>query len=355
MELQTATQVSQDYGVSTRMLRYYEQIGLIKSNRKDDYAYRVYDDTAIKQIQQIIILRKLQIPVNQIRDILRNQNAVGVIEIFKQNISEIDEQMTALSAIKSILARFVDELQEKADIHLKLDILNDKTMLAVVSSLPFSENKIKEKVSMEELNKASETLDKLADKEVNFPPAAVSSEYEGELNNQPNFEIVKIGPYRFIGKSVYARAHDAPGTNEVFHSLWQQSDWVYKKLDDIKEYASDVVHKAMLYHWERYDPEKNQLTGCTVGKFMKPDTPVPDDLDYIDLPESYVAKGWGEQVGENVDEIIFPGIEQTGVFDPAIWKYYAHIMPDPPYEVKNVWDVLGKFIPCEPKPREENK
>ncbi|NLV37000.1 MAG: MerR family DNA-binding transcriptional regulator, partial [Clostridiaceae bacterium] len=43
MELQTISQVSRDYGISTRMLRYYEQAGLILSLRKDDYAYRVYD------------------------------------------------------------------------------------------------------------------------------------------------------------------------------------------------------------------------------------------------------------------------------------------------------------------------
>ena len=78
MELQTVRQVSLEYGISNRMLRYYEQIGLIESSRIDDYAYRVYDQVAIKRLQQIIILRKLQIPVKQIKDILNNQNAVTV-------------------------------------------------------------------------------------------------------------------------------------------------------------------------------------------------------------------------------------------------------------------------------------
>ena len=104
MDLLTATHVSQCYGVSTRMLRYYEQIGLLKSSRMDDYAYRVYDEAAIRRLQQIIILRKLQIPVKQIRDILNNQDAVAAIEIFKQNISELDEEITALSVVRSILA-----------------------------------------------------------------------------------------------------------------------------------------------------------------------------------------------------------------------------------------------------------
>jgi len=149
MELQTIRQVLLDYGISRRTLSYYEEIGLIKSSRKDDYAYRVYEEPEIKRLQQIILLRKLQIPMKQIRDILKNQDAVAVIEIFKQNINELDEQITALSTVKSILARFVDELQEKADVRLKLDLLNDETMLAAVNALSFSENKIKEAVYYE--------------------------------------------------------------------------------------------------------------------------------------------------------------------------------------------------------------
>lgn len=180
MELKTIRQISLDYGVSRRMLCYYEEIGLIKSSRKDGYAYRVYDENAIQRLQQIIILRKLQISVKQIKDILNNQNAVEVIDIFKQNISQLDEEITALSTLKAILMRFVDELQEKADVHLKLELLNDKTMLAIASTLSFSQNKIKEKVSMEELNKANEKLNKLEDKDVRIvylPPMTVAAAY----------------------------------------------------------------------------------------------------------------------------------------------------------------------------------
>ncbi|MDF2544921.1 MAG: putative MerR family transcriptional regulator [Herbinix sp.] len=192
MELKTIRQISLDYGISRRMLCYYEEIGLIRSSRKEGYAYRVYDENSIQRLQQIIILRKLQIPVKQIKDILNNQNAVEVIEIFKQNISKLDEEITALSTLKSILLRFVDELQVKADVYLKLELLNDKTMLAIVSTLSLSENKIKENLSVEELSKANENLNKLTDKEVRIvylPPMTVAAAYatgegcEGKAND----------------------------------------------------------------------------------------------------------------------------------------------------------------------------
>jgi hypothetical protein len=54
---------------------------------------------------------------------------------------------------------------------LKLDILNDKTMLAVANSLSFSENKINnvkgnETMEIENLKKANETLNELKDSDV---------------------------------------------------------------------------------------------------------------------------------------------------------------------------------------------
>ena len=177
MGFQTVRQISLEYGISARMLRYYEQVGLIESSRKDDYAYRVYGSDAIKRLQQIIILRKLQIPIKQISDILINRDAVTVIEIFKQNINQLDEKITALSSVKSILEHFVNDLHEKANVHVTLDLLNDKTMIAVAESLSIPVSKVKGKISMEELNKASETINKSGDSKVRivfFPPMTIA-------------------------------------------------------------------------------------------------------------------------------------------------------------------------------------
>ncbi len=179
MELQTISQVSRDYGISTRMLRYYEQVGLIQSLRKEDYAYRLYDETAISRLRQIIVLRKLRVPVKQIVSILNNNDAAEAVEIFRQNISEIDGEITALSTVRSILMRFIEEINEKADVNLKL--LGDEAVFSVISSLSFSDNQIKEmreSLSMEELNKANEELMKLEDKDVRIvylPPMTVAA------------------------------------------------------------------------------------------------------------------------------------------------------------------------------------
>jgi len=162
------------------MLRYYEQVGLIESQRMDDYAYRVYDENAIQRLRQIIILRKLRVPVKQIREIFSNSDAVSVIEIFERNISELDGQITALSTVKSILNRLVHELHKKANMHLQLDYLGDSSVFAIVDSISLPKNTIQEETSMNDLNMASESLDKLKDSDVRIvyvPPMTVAAAY----------------------------------------------------------------------------------------------------------------------------------------------------------------------------------
>ena len=197
---QTIGTVSKNLGISSRMLRYYEQIGLIESKRVENYAYRVYDEEAIRRLRQIIILRKLRVPVKQIREIFGNSSALGVIEVFEKNIRELDEQMTALSTVKSILSRLVRELREKANLHLQLDYLGDNSIFAVVDGISFSKNKIQEETSVEDLNKAAETLQKLEDKDVRIiylPPMTVAAA-------------------RFSGEAEYGVGPEATGMIEKF-------------------------------------------------------------------------------------------------------------------------------------------
>ena len=159
-QMQTISTVSKNLGISSRMLRYYEQIGLVESGRIDDYAYRVYDENAIRRLRQIIILRKLRVPVRQIREIFSNGDAASVIEVFERNIRELDEEITALSTIKSILGNLVRELHEKANVRLQLDLLGDSSVFTVVDSISLPKNILQEETNMSELNKAGETLDK---------------------------------------------------------------------------------------------------------------------------------------------------------------------------------------------------
>lgn len=176
MEAMTISQVSQNFGVSTRMLRYYEQERLIESFRREDYAYRMYNDEAILKLRQILILRRLRIPVRQIKLILQKPDAVTVIEVFRQNISALDNEITALSTIRSLLGRFREELQKSADIQLQCLLAQDGAMMAAIKSLSLTSIYFKGDKTMDKLKIADETLSKLRDVRIVYlPPATVAA------------------------------------------------------------------------------------------------------------------------------------------------------------------------------------
>ena len=176
MELQTVSTVIKMFGISKRMLSYYEQSGLIKSQRMAGYSYRVYDTATVERLQQIIILRKLQIPVKQIRIILNNPDAATAVDIFKKSIQELDSEITALSTIKKILDRFVTELEEKTNIQLNLNYLTGDSVFELSAPLSLVQKNTKENITINDLNQAAKALTKLDNaRVVSIPPMTIAS------------------------------------------------------------------------------------------------------------------------------------------------------------------------------------
>lgn len=182
MEIMTISEVSRNFNVSTRMLHYYEKVGLISSSRKEDYAYRVYDETAVRRLQQTIILRKLRIPIKLIGVILNDYEQIKALQIMREKIIELDDEINALNTIRNILNVFVNRLDESIEEKIHLDLLEDSELIEVVNALSLSKFNLKEEQSMEELNNANKIIgSQMEIRIVYLPPATVAaSQYVGE-------------------------------------------------------------------------------------------------------------------------------------------------------------------------------
>lgn len=66
----TVNEVSRLTGVSIRTLRYYDSIGLLKPAEYTEAGYRLYDDTALERMQQILLFRELEFSLKDIRKIV---------------------------------------------------------------------------------------------------------------------------------------------------------------------------------------------------------------------------------------------------------------------------------------------
>ncbi|HBT64413.1 MAG TPA: MerR family transcriptional regulator [Ruminococcaceae bacterium] len=180
MNLITISEISKGLCISTRTLRYYEQIGLIMSVKKDDYAYRTYDEATVNRLQQILVLRKLRIPLKQISVILQSENTAAIIDAFRQNLSEVDDEITALSTIREIISGFITRLNESIHQNIKLNLMDDTALLEAVDALTVQKIPLKEEKTVEDLQAASEKLNKLTDRDariVYLPPMTVAAAY----------------------------------------------------------------------------------------------------------------------------------------------------------------------------------
>lgn len=120
-ELVKIKDVSFRYNISARALRYYEDMGLIASKRSDDYAYRLYDETAVKRLEQILILRKLDVSIKDIRRVFDTSGSEVVLEVLGKKVDAIDDEVALLHELKEIVLEFISQIKN-ADFHNDSDV-----------------------------------------------------------------------------------------------------------------------------------------------------------------------------------------------------------------------------------------
>lgn len=57
-------------GVTPRTLHYYDEIDLLKPSQVGDNGYRYYGEEAVLRLQQILLYRKMDVPLGEIKKFL---------------------------------------------------------------------------------------------------------------------------------------------------------------------------------------------------------------------------------------------------------------------------------------------
>ncbi len=57
-------------GVSTRTLRYYDELGILKPARINSSGYRIYGQAEVNRLQQILFYRELSVSLESIKEIV---------------------------------------------------------------------------------------------------------------------------------------------------------------------------------------------------------------------------------------------------------------------------------------------
>lgn len=81
----------------------------------------LYDESAVRRLEQILILRKLNISIKDIRRIFNTAGSEVVLEVLGKKVNDIDEEVALLHELKKIVLAFIRQI-EQADFSKDSDV-----------------------------------------------------------------------------------------------------------------------------------------------------------------------------------------------------------------------------------------
>lgn len=73
----------------------------------------MYDENAIRRLEQILILRKLIISIKDIQRIFAAASAEVVLEVLGKKVENIDDEVSLLQELKEIVLDFIREIEKE--------------------------------------------------------------------------------------------------------------------------------------------------------------------------------------------------------------------------------------------------
>ncbi|WP_424475693.1 MerR family transcriptional regulator [Oceanobacillus kimchii] len=95
MNFYSTGEVAKMLGVSVRSLRYYDQIGLMSPNKKDDYGKRFYSDEDLLVLKKITILKMSNLSLDNIKKILSDITIEQLLYVHKDYLQQKIEELHA--------------------------------------------------------------------------------------------------------------------------------------------------------------------------------------------------------------------------------------------------------------------
>ena len=96
----TVQKLSKIACISTRTLRYYDEIGILKPARINSSGYRIYGDTEVNRLQQILFYRELGVSLDSIKNIVTSHsfNGSAALREHRERLLEKRQQIDLLIA-----------------------------------------------------------------------------------------------------------------------------------------------------------------------------------------------------------------------------------------------------------------
>ena len=199
--------------ISTRTLRYYDEIKLLSPGRRSSNGYRVYGQKEIDRLQQILFYRELGVSLEEIHQIVHAKNYDGTAALLGH-----------LSALKAKKAQ-IDQL-----------ILNvEKTIAASRGEVSMSDQ--------EKFEGFKQTL--IAENEKQYGEE-IRKKYGDTIVNESNAKIMGLSAAQYESMQELSLA-----INATLKAAFEQGD----PAGELAQKTCAMHHEWLLYSWRHYSKE----------------------------------------------------------------------------------------------------
>lgn len=200
-------------GVSTRTLRYYDEIELLLPDRISSNGYRIYGQKEIDRLQQILFYRELNVPLEEIRKILYSKDFDG---------------------------------QEALKSHLSALLLKRKQLEVLIFNVEKTIKAAKGETIMSNEEKFDGFIQKLVDDNERQYGEEIRTKYGEDVVNRSNAKV------KGISKKQYEEMeYLSTEVNETLKVAFEQGD----PASELAQKACELHKRWLCYYWDHYSKE----------------------------------------------------------------------------------------------------
>lgn len=200
-------------GVSTRTLRYYDELGLLSPARVSSNGYRIYGQKEIDRLQQILFYRELGVSLEKIRSILSSKDFDG--------LSALESHLSALLARREQMALLVANVE--------------KTIKAM-----------KGEIIMNDQEKFEGFIQKLVDDNEQQYGEEARAKYGDERVNRSNAKVLNMSREQYMELEKLTE-----DLNETLKAAFEQGD----PAGELAQKACELHKKWLCFYWDDYSKE----------------------------------------------------------------------------------------------------
>jgi DNA-binding transcriptional MerR regulator len=107
----TVQQLARLAGISVRTLHHYDQIGLLRPASRTEAGYRMYSQPELWRLQQILLFKELDLPLEAIRTIL-DQPGFDPIEALQKHRNALQQRAKRIESLLLTIEKTIQHLEE---------------------------------------------------------------------------------------------------------------------------------------------------------------------------------------------------------------------------------------------------